>query len=163
VFNLIEWLYLKQKGNLVYYDALTGVRSRQYYDMVVKQKYHDKEIMVAFVDVNDLKRTNDEQGHTAGSELLKRVAGDLLRISGENEVCRIGGDEFIVIGTFSKYALSVVSGISYGVYKKEKYEAVSSAVKKADESMYRHKSAFHHIKEKENSNVTVVKIISVKG
>lgn len=162
MFNFIEWLYLKQKGNLVYYDALTGARSRQYYDMVIKQKYHDKDVMVAFIDVNDLKHVNDEQGHQTGSELLKRVANDLMKIAGDKEVCRIGGDEFIVIGTFNRYSLSVIKDISFGTYKKEKYEAVSSAVRKADESMYKQKSAFHGHKDGK-CNMNVVKIFSIRG
>jgi len=34
-------------------------------------------LALAFVDVNHLKRVNDEQGHLAGDELLKHVAGTL--------------------------------------------------------------------------------------
>lgn len=140
MFNLIEFLYLRQKGNLVYYDSLTGARSRQYYDMEAKVKYHGKDVLVAFVDVNNLKQVNDNCGHHVGSALLCRIANDLMNISGKKDVCRIGGDEFVIIGEFDASLLQSVAGISYGVHCKEKYEDMSSAVKKADENMYKHKA-----------------------
>lgn len=80
MFNPIEFLYLKQKGNLVYYDSLTGTKSRQYYDMEAKIKYHGKNVLVAFVDVNNLKQINDECGHYVGNTILRRVANDLMNL-----------------------------------------------------------------------------------
>ena len=42
--------------------------------------------------------TNDVFGHTAGDELLKKVAAILLRSCSENDiVARLGGDEFIIL------------------------------------------------------------------
>ncbi len=52
--------------------------------------------MLAFVDVDDLKGVNDEQGHLAGDLLLRRV-GETLRanVRPYDVVVRYGGDEFI--------------------------------------------------------------------
>ena len=137
--KILEWLYLQQKGNLVYYDALTGAKTRHYYDRVAKQKFSEKEIMVAFVDVNNLKGVNDARGHMAGSHLLKQISNNLMNISGKYEVCRIGGDEFVLLGQFDLNELNRIQGVSVGSVTKECYEDLSSAVGKADKLMYQNK------------------------
>ena len=53
-------------------------------------------LALAFVDVNHLKRVNDEQGHLAGDGLLKHVAGTLRRkLRPYDVIVRFGGDEFV--------------------------------------------------------------------
>ena len=48
--------------------------------------------------MDDLKKTNDTHGHSAGDILLQRVALVLQQaFRGEDMVARIGGDEFAVI------------------------------------------------------------------
>ena len=141
MFNFIERLYLMQPKNLVYFDCLTKCKTRMYYDRVAKVKYHKRELNVAFVDVDNLKRINDEYGHVQGSKRLEEIIGQIKKIIGVEDICRIGGDEFIVIGTYDPIALDKIDGISYGVYLKEIYEALSSAVAKADRLMYINKKA----------------------
>jgi len=52
---------------------------------------------VLFLDVDDLKRVNDEFGHDVGSELLRRVARLLRDTFRESDILgRLGGDEFVV-------------------------------------------------------------------
>ena len=153
-YRLIERIYLSIPGNLAYYDTVTGVHNRLYYDRVVKRKYIDTECTVIYVDVNDLKVVNDTKGHSAGTKLLENV-GDLLKCCKCNEACRIGGDEFILVYTPDKliqedfdWLEENANIISYGPYQKEMYEDMSSAVKKADEQMYKMKNKFH---ENENN------------
>lgn len=55
--------------------------------------------LLAIFDVNGLKLVNDSRGHLAGDELLKQIA-QLLRTQlrrHQDEVFRIGGDEFALI------------------------------------------------------------------
>jgi diguanylate cyclase (GGDEF)-like protein len=53
---------------------------------------------VLFIDIDDLKSTNDTLGHTAGDELLRAVAASLRRVVPEADVAgRLGGDEFVVL------------------------------------------------------------------
>ena len=47
-------------------------------------------------DVNGLKIMNDNNGHEAGDELLKDVAHSLADVFGNDNVYRVGGDEFAV-------------------------------------------------------------------
>jgi diguanylate cyclase (GGDEF)-like protein len=51
-----------------------------------------------YMDVNRFKAVNDTYGHDTGDELLVEVAARLRSAAGSDAlVCRIGGDEFIVV------------------------------------------------------------------
>ena len=51
-----------------------------------------------FIDIDDLKTTNDTLGHMAGDDMLRAAAQRLLRaIGAEGVVGRLGGDEFVVL------------------------------------------------------------------
>ena len=79
-------------------DALTGLLNRRgYYEALEQLSEHDS-LGVVFCDLNALKYTNDNFGHVAGDAYIKRFADILLKIFGEaSPVCRIGGDEFVVL------------------------------------------------------------------
>jgi len=50
------------------------------------------------VDVDGLKRTNDQFGHQAGDDLIRGLAGGLEQVLGKGRTAyRIGGDEFAVV------------------------------------------------------------------
>jgi diguanylate cyclase (GGDEF)-like protein len=53
-------------------------------------------LVLAFVDVDDLKKVNDSQGHAAGDAML-RLVGRMLRthVRSHDVVVRYGGDEFV--------------------------------------------------------------------
>ena len=94
IYKLIERIYLATPNNLVYYDSLTNVHSRVYYDRVCKKKYLDKEIVVCYFDINQLKVINDTEGHSAGNRLIKLVANQIKLIPNVMDICRLHGDEF---------------------------------------------------------------------
>jgi diguanylate cyclase (GGDEF)-like protein len=49
------------------------------------------------IDLDNLKRINDRQGHQAGDAALRLVAQQLQRVVRASDVCaRVGGDEFSV-------------------------------------------------------------------
>src|ERR1700680_1756421 len=49
------------------------------------------------IDVDNLKKINDRNGHRAGDAALRLVAQELQRVLRASDVCgRIGGDEFAV-------------------------------------------------------------------
>jgi len=143
--GLIERLYLSKPNNLVYWDTLTKVKTRTYYERVMKRNYLPRSCIVAYVDVNGLKRVNDTYGHNKGSTLLRSTARKIGELAGVHDVCRIGGDEFIAIFFNQKdaEALNTIPHISYGTYRKEQYEDMSSAIIKADRIMYAQKKAYY--------------------
>lgn len=85
------------------HDALTGLANRTVFlnrldTVLISQRSWCSEIAVAFVDVDDLKQTNDTYGHAAGDKALCAVAECLLaRTMAGDTVARISGDEFAVL------------------------------------------------------------------
>lgn len=81
------------------YDSLTKLENRHKYNSRVKGEYQKLDsIYVVFLDVNHLKKMNDTCGHEAGDSVLKRVAEEMQRLTGENiHGYRLGGDEFVFV------------------------------------------------------------------
>ncbi|MBQ7444369.1 MAG: GGDEF domain-containing protein [Clostridia bacterium] len=78
-------------------DMLTGLKNRRGYADVISSIKDCDRIGVVFSDINDLKPINDHYGHDAGDRIIKTVASILVDSFPEGEVCRISGDEFVVI------------------------------------------------------------------
>ncbi len=77
-------------------DTLTKLLNRQCY-YADSEKRRDLITAVVSVDMNDLKKINDNQGHDAGDTALRTVAECLgkSRTKGKR-IYRIGGDEFAI-------------------------------------------------------------------
>lgn len=77
-------------------DSLTGVKNRfalrRDYD-----SYHEKDVHIMMLDIDDFKHVNDEYGHSVGDYLLKKTGDALLDNFGADHSYRYGGDEFMVI------------------------------------------------------------------
>lgn len=78
-------------------DMLTGLKNRRAYQMVIDSCVGEKQVGVAFADVNSLKAVNDSKGHEAGDRLIQKVADLLREAVPEGTVFRISGDEFVCI------------------------------------------------------------------
>ena len=78
-------------------DTLTGLLNRQaYYDDCAALGRSIK--AVASLDMNGLKYMNDNFGHQAGDEALKKIGKHLHDCAnGKTSVYRIGGDEFAIL------------------------------------------------------------------
>jgi diguanylate cyclase (GGDEF)-like protein len=56
------------------------------------------ELVVAFVDVDQLKAVNDQGGHAAGDRLLQHTVQSLqARLRPHDLIIRFGGDEFVCV------------------------------------------------------------------
>lgn len=78
-------------------DALTGLLNRQSFEARMKQPPACSSLTCVYVDANDLHKTNNTYGHAAGDKLLYCVAQAMLEAFGDEQVFRIGGDEFVAI------------------------------------------------------------------
>jgi len=55
-------------------------------------------VAVLFLDVDDLKATNDTQGHAAGDDVLRQVGARLVEsLRGADTAARLAGDEFAIL------------------------------------------------------------------
>ncbi len=82
-----------------YTDELTGLNNRAYCDMhLSNSSQKDWHGSLIFLDLDGLKQINDNIGHEAGDKYILSFA-HILRdnLDEDIHVCRMGGDEFLVI------------------------------------------------------------------
>ncbi|OBK78478.1 GGDEF domain-containing protein [Mycobacterium sp. 1274761.0] len=85
-----------------HHDPLTGLPNRAFVLRRIAEALESADggrlRAVLFLDLDDLKATNDMFGHKAGDELLKAAATRLRQCVGPDDVvARHGGDEFVVL------------------------------------------------------------------
>ena len=92
---------LKTMANI---DGMTGVANRSFFDKELKKtiknakRFPNNNFSILMIDINGLKRVNDNFGHDKGDEMIKHVAILLSSICRETDtLSRIGGDEFILL------------------------------------------------------------------
>jgi diguanylate cyclase (GGDEF)-like protein len=90
----------RQFANEARTDHLTGLANRREFERIMEREValaerHDRKLSLMMIDLDNLKRINDRQGHRAGDDALKLVAQQLQRVVRSSDICaRIGGDEF---------------------------------------------------------------------
>jgi diguanylate cyclase (GGDEF)-like protein len=90
-------------------DVLTQLPNRRYAMKRLEQQWAvavrgDRALSVIMLDIDHFKRVNDEHGHDVGDIVLKETARAMKSATrDEEEPCRLGGEEFLVIcGNTSK-------------------------------------------------------------
>ena len=82
-------------------DALTGLPNTRGFEAAMSRRLAGGQSFALLLgDMDGLKRINDSRGHAEGNNVLQRLAvvlGQALR--GEDEVARVGGDEFAVLSS----------------------------------------------------------------
>ena len=116
----IKLAHAERVEYLAYHDGLTGLPNRSLFSKLLAQSLseaqrYNRQLAVAFLDLDRFKQINDTLGHDAGDELLREVASRLKGCVRESDsVARLGGDEFVVLlpdlGD-PKYAASVAQKI----------------------------------------------------
>jgi diguanylate cyclase (GGDEF)-like protein len=116
LFGRVVGRYADRLAALAAADALTGLlnarafRERFHQEMVRATRYRES-LSLLIVDVDGLKRINDEHGHAAGDDALCRVAAAIGHDFREADLgARIGGDEFAVLAPNTDAAAAIVFG-----------------------------------------------------
>jgi diguanylate cyclase (GGDEF)-like protein len=85
-------------------DQLTGIRNRRSFDEAASEASdgNGRPRALILLDVDYFKNYNDSEGHVAGDDCLRRIAGRLRsalrRDDGDRSfVARYGGEEFVVL------------------------------------------------------------------
>mgnify|MGYP002620126897 CR=1 FL=1 len=85
------------------HDALTGVYTRIYHNERLNEIYkhamkHQQSFCIALIDLNDLKKTNDQWGHQTGDQFLQYFVKHARHFIDPQDIfSRTGGDEFTLI------------------------------------------------------------------
>jgi diguanylate cyclase (GGDEF)-like protein len=88
---------------LACHDGLTGLPNRSMFSKLLTQsiseaRRNDRQLAVAFLDLDRFKQINDTLGHDAGDQLLLEFANRLQAcVRHSDTVARLGGDEFVVL------------------------------------------------------------------
>lgn len=142
---------------LSYRDMLTGLYNRNRYieRLEAYKQVQDQQIGAIYIDLNGLKKVNDEQGHRAGDELIVRATGTIAGIFAE-DAYRVGGDEFVVIlldvsrEDFARKTEQLrrqmqENGVdaSIGGVWQASTENLENLLRRADENMYREKKRYY--------------------
>ena len=84
-------------------DHLTGLANRRRFRAALGQeverwrRYHVPCALV-LVDVDHLKKINDQHGHSAGDRVIRHAASSLMELSRDNDTAaRLGGEEFALL------------------------------------------------------------------
>jgi diguanylate cyclase (GGDEF)-like protein len=106
---------IQQMHRLAYFDVVTELPNRSRFheklaETLEAAKRDDSAFAIMFLDLDQFKRINDTLGHAVGDDLLRVIAQRLTRglrpddiavpphaEAVERDVCRHGGDEFIVL------------------------------------------------------------------
>jgi diguanylate cyclase (GGDEF)-like protein len=113
-------LHLENENLKVYFDSLTGIRNRRYFDegmlrVLTSLSRAGGILSVMMIDVDYFKKYNDTYGHGAGDECLIKVAEILSQsvLRTDDFVARYGGEEFAVVmpNTVKSGALAIADKI----------------------------------------------------
>ncbi|WP_304508508.1 sensor domain-containing diguanylate cyclase [Anaerotignum sp.] len=150
------------------YDTMTGVYNRRAGFEKLSRIYKDAtkdsgKISICFIDINGLKDVNDYLGHEAGDELILSIVNGIKgEIRDKDFVCRLGGDEFLIVFNHldesgaeeiwlrinegymeinetggRKYIISASHGIEEFKFRSDEY--IDTIINHADEKMYQEK------------------------
>jgi diguanylate cyclase (GGDEF)-like protein/PAS domain S-box-containing protein len=95
---------LERRAEVIRYqaahDPLTGLPNRVLFqDRLVQALAHPgAQVAVVLLDIDNFKLVNDSLGHSAGDELLMKIAPRLqTALRPGDTIARLGGDEFVVL------------------------------------------------------------------
>ncbi|MCR5325060.1 MAG: diguanylate cyclase [Lachnospiraceae bacterium] len=161
---------LAQAQNIANIDALTSVKNKHAYQD--DEKKLDKRIRehgsvkfaIVILDINDLKKVNDTQGHQAGDQYIRDACKIICDIFKHSPVYRVGGDEFAVVVRGNDYqCIEELIGsvrdhntealrtggiiIACGMARFDDDESAAAVFERADRNMYENKNSLKEVQK----------------
>ena len=152
---LVFYLFLRAQD--MDHDPLTRLWNRRiFYEDC--RNYRSAVTAVASIDMNGLKKTNDDLGHDAGDRALKMIGRGLRNVTGRKTIAyRVGGDEFMLLfihcseeeirqavmaflDEMWRVGLSVAIGLAT---RQECGDALEEMIRVSDKRMYEDKSQYY--------------------
>ena len=138
-------------------DALTGAYRRDAGTLELEReaaraRRTNRSLILAFVDVDRLKATNDSHGHAAGDQLLRRTVNSMRNhLRSYDPIVRYGGDEFVcalvdlslqaAVQRFEAINADLTEtghgSITVGLAELESEDSLTDLIARADEALYR--------------------------
>jgi len=154
-------------------DTLTGLYNRHGFVTIAEEQLklaqrNRNSMALAFIDLDGMKRINDELGHEFGDQALiatARILKSTFRAS--DLIARLGGDEFIVLGlgvqanatgrihkrlmhnlavhNKSQSVMTVAFSVGFASYKASRRDqkTIEQLMTEADQAMYAEKQSRH--------------------
>lgn len=157
----------KEIHDLTLRDELTGLYNMRGFYLLGEQTLRlaqraELPFSVLFIDLDGLKKINDDLGHNIGSAYLAETGELVMACFRETDVKgRFGGDEFVVAGQFSMVGIEIAAGrlktfaaesnernprkyplslsVGWVTLDHPSNESLKELVTRADEAMYREK------------------------
>ena len=152
-------------------DAKTGAYSEEYFaarsENLLKNidRGSTKSTSLIYIDIDQFKQFNEDYGHAGGDDALRYVVNTVKSALRDNdEMCRIGGDEFVVLcpggdgekirdniyqkldtSTFRINGKDVPISVSVGATDIIKKDRIDIALDRADQDMFQQKEIRHRV------------------
>lgn len=89
---------ISEQEKLAATDGLTGLQNRRAFMDTLRHFWpKQKNVGIAFIDLDHFKPLNDQYGHAVGDEILKTIATRIDDFPMVSATARLGGDEFAVL------------------------------------------------------------------
>ncbi len=152
--RVADWLSDRRILHMSHHDELTGLCNRHALTANTEEALQTcHSVCVMMADLNGLKAANDSQGHRAGDRLIITTARGLVRVYGQEQVYRMGGDEFLAVhfdespeeaeqkrqelqDSLARSGVSIATGIAWSNHRHKNLE---SLIRIADARMYEEK------------------------
>ena len=159
-YNRMYEVYKKSLERLNFkasHDDLTGAYNRAGYDLLISSMDLNSSYLI-LIDVDNFKAINDTYGHETGDKVLIKVVEVLKgNFRSDDYVCRMGGDEFVVLvvhATSMQHHLLETkidqinneledtsdglpsTSISAGIVHGDSESSIETIMKQADEALY---------------------------
>lgn len=156
--NLPIESFVRLNGEEYRRDSLTGLLNRNAFDDDVEfiQATHDKPLTVMYIDLIGLHEINNHLGHARGDVVLCELADAARAYFGDDNIYRIGGDEFVIIsfahsmaqsarqmGYMRQELLDHGCELSVGMAESDDGEDIPDLVNQAESEMRKDKKRYY--------------------